>query len=136
MNTTTKLPAERPVEEANKPALTIVPNEEPTTKKKRTRKPNAPKPRTVEELATASCKSMSDKEKDILINDMREKLTVAENKIYELKLNCDAAYKRARSVEEDFKSMETYYKERLAYITMNTKMFYQSVCLATKGDVK
>ena len=126
--------ADKPVEEANKPALTLVPAEE--KKAKKTKAPRAPRARAVEELLKAPKKSMSDKEKDILLEYYEEQIVLADNKIEAFKQNCDAAYSRARKVEENFNSMESYYKERLAFIHNNAKNFYQSICLATKGDVK
>lgn len=137
MNTEVKnlMPAEKPVEEAKKPALTIVPKEnenEPSTK----RKPRAPKARPVEDLTEASTKGMTDKEKDLLIDHLREQIVLANNKIEQFKQSTNSAFERARKVEDNFEAMENYYKERLAYLTNSAKIFYQSVCLATKGDVK
>lgn len=116
--------------EAEKPKLEIV--KEP----KKERKPRAPKARAVEELVNVPLKNMTDKEKDLIIEKQKEELTIANNKINELKQNIEAAYKRARSIEDDYKAMEAYYKERMAFIANNTRTFYQSICLATKGDVK
>ena len=122
-----------------KPALALVPNDnEPvdTPKRKTERKPRAPKSRPIEELVEAPTKSLTEKEAVALIDYLKEQVILADNKIDALKQNIEAAYSRVRKTEDEFKSMETYYKERLAYVLNNTKSFYQSVCLATKGDVK
>lgn len=137
MNTevTNMMPA---TEEVKTPALTLVPKEEmdePKSKKKSV-KTRAPKARPVEELVEAPTKNMTDKEKDNLIEYFKEQIIIADNKIEQYKQNSEAAFKRARNVEDEFKAMEAYYKDRLAYLTNSTRIFYQSVCLATKGDVK
>ena len=134
METVNLMPAEKPAMEVEPkaPALELVKEEKNAPGKK----PRAPKARPVEELVEASYKSLTEKEKELLIEFYKEQLTIADNKIEQFKQNADAAFKRARNVEENFNSMEAYYKERLAYLTNSTKIFYQSVCLATKGDVK
>lgn len=135
MNTevTNLMPAERPVEETAKPALTIVPKENENEPKKKTR---APKARPIEELVDAPTKGMTEKEAILLIDHLREQLVMADNKIEQYKQSTNSAFERARKIENDFNAMENYYKERLAYLTNSAKIFCQSVCLATKGDVK
>lgn len=100
------------------------------------KKPKTRKARKAEELVDASLKSMSDKEKDILINYFKEELTKAGNQIEEFKHNAESAYEKVRMTENQMHSMETFINERLQYIDEAAKAFYKSICLATKGDVK
>ena len=126
----------REMTEAEKPKLEIVKEQKDENRPKKERKPRAPKARPIEELVEAPTKSLTEKEAVALIEYLKEQVILADNKIDALKQNIEAAYSRVRKTEDEFKSMETYYKERLAYVLNNTKSFYQSVCLATKGDVK
>lgn len=127
-----------------KPALTVVkdvPKEEsvdPAKAKVADKKiaKKAPKARPVEELVNVPPKNMTDKEKDKFITFLQEQLTVAENKIAQFKQNSEAAFTQMRQMEDNFDAMEAYYRDRMAFIQNNAKNFYQSICLATKGDVK
>lgn len=109
----------------------------PTPRKpKKARAPKAPKARPVDELVDANVKQMTEKEKDALITHLKEQLTIATNKIEQLRLNIESAYTQVRNMEDSFNAMETYYMGRMDYIKETSKAFYQSICLATKGDVK
>lgn len=110
----------------------FTPDENPQPKK-RTR---APKARSIDELVEVPVKNMTDKEKTIYIEHLQEELLLANNKIEHFKNSNESALKQTRYIEENFESMEAFYKERMAFIQNNAKNFYQSICLATKGDVK
>ena len=102
----------------------------PPTKQKRV------KPRKIEELIEASTRSMSDKEKDLLIKYLKEEFTLSQNQITQLQNNIEQAYKKAGYTEDNAQKMENYFTERLGYISDAAKTFYRSIMLATKGDVK
>ena len=132
----TEMPV-REMTEAEKTAhLEIVKESKDIATPKKPKKTKAPKARPVEELVDANVKQMTEKEKDALILFLKEQLTIATNKIEQYKLNAESAFASTRNIEDSFNAMEDYYMNRMNYIRETAKSFYQSVCLATKGDVK
>ena len=101
---------------------------------KKTRKPRV-KVRPTEELIEVPVKKLSDKEKDNLIEFLREQAIELTNKINAYKETTEASFRQTRKMEEDFKAMESYYKKQLNYIAVQLAAFQTAVEQATKGGV-
>lgn len=112
--------------------LIPVPEEKPVTEKKTTRKR---KSRDNQELIEAPIKSMTDKEKENLINHLKEELVLKENKIDAFRTNCEKAYEKLRMMENDYNAMESYFKDRMRYIEEQTNAFCKAVNLSITGGV-
>lgn len=108
---------------------TIKPVEE-----KKTRAPRQ-KIRSLEELIEATTKSMTDKEKDVLIGHLKELVNANKNKIESLKINAESAYEQARKLDEQYKSMEKFYLQKLQYVDEQTMAFVKAIQLATRGGI-
>ncbi len=139
METTSKLITEEveSIDRHNEEITTSKPVKEPTKEPvKETTKQKRVKPRKIEELMEASTRTMSDKEKDILIKYLKEEFTLSKNQITQLQNNIEQAYKKVNYTEDSAQKMESYFTERLGYISDAAKTFYRSILLATKGDIK
>lgn len=119
--------AETPVDEKPKRKRTRTKKEE-TTSKKRSRE--------LSELTSAPTKTMTDKEKDKLIEHYRDEIATHNIKVASLKQNCESAYAKLRLCEEDYVSMEKYYKERLGFIDQQVTAFGNAVKLSIIGGIK
>lgn len=93
----------------------------------------APRARKVEELINEATKKMTDKEKDILIKFLKEDSTKMKNQINELKHNIESAYRKVNNIEEQYKAMETFYKNNLEYIDGQVIAFTNAVRKSTVG---
>lgn len=111
------------------------PKKEPA--KKETVKKTAPRKKTreIEELIMAAVKGMSDKEKETLILYLKAELNKNENKITALENNCKMAFEKLRLAEEEYASMERYYKERLGFIDQQVTAFGNAVKLSIVGGL-
>ena len=101
---------------------------------KKARKPRA-KVRPVEETIELSVKKLSDKEKDNLIEHLKEELTLKDNQLKAYKDTIDASFRQTRETEENYKAMESYFKKQLNYIAVQLTAFQTAVEQATKGGV-
>lgn len=93
---------------------------------KKTRKPREKVRPTVECLALPLSK-LTDKEKDNLIKELKEAVTVATNKEQHYKANAESAFEQTRQMEEQFKAMEKYYKDQLKYVSNQLNAFNAAV---------
>lgn len=109
--------------------------EKKSEKVEATAKPKKRKARDNAELIEASIKSMTDKEKENLINYLKEDVLGLENKLKALKSNCEAAYEKLRMMENDYNAMEAYYKERMSYIDEQASAFYKAIRLSIVGGI-
>ena len=114
---------------ATKETNTVKPVEE-----KKARKPRQ-KVRSLEELIEATTKSMTDKEKDAIIKHLKELVNANEGKITALKNNAEAAYEQARKLQEQYESMEKFYRQNLQYVDEQTMAFAKAIQLATRGGI-
>lgn len=96
-------------------------------------KPKKPRARKAEELILAATKGMTDKEKAILIDYLKNELAMSKTKIDLLKANADAAYAKIRQAEADYEAMENYYKAQLGFVDTQVRAFAQAVTKATVG---
>lgn len=106
-------------------------NEEP----KKTRKPRE-KVRPVEECYDLPLSKLTPKEKDNLIKELKESLTLTTNKVDAYKANAEAAFNQTRQIEEQYKAMEKYYRDQLKYIDMQVQAFHTAVNQAIKGGAE
>jgi hypothetical protein len=110
---------------------------------KKTRKPRATtkasdsvkKNRDVEELVNIAPKNMTEKEKEKLINHYNSEMQLKDGKILALQNNCEQAYAKLRRVEEDYASMERFYRERLAFVDQQLTAFNNAVKLSIGGGL-
>lgn len=106
-------------------------NDEP----KKTRKPRE-KVRPVDECFDLPLSKLTPKEKDNLIKELKEALTLATNQVDAYKQNAESAFNQTRQMEEQYKAMEKYFKDQLKYIDMQVKAFHTAVNQAIKGGVE
>lgn len=106
-------------------------NDEP----KKTRKPRE-KVRPVDECYDLPLSKLTPKEKDNLIKELKEALTLATNQVDAYKQNAESAFAQTRQMEEQYKAMEKYFKDQLKYIDMQVNAFHTAVNQAIKGGVE
>ena len=116
-------------------ATSITDTEKKPEKTETTPKTRKRKARDNAELVEATIKSMTDKEKENLINYLKSEITGLENKCEALQNNCEAAYEKLRMIENDYGSMEAYYKERMSYIDEQASAFYKAIRLSIVGGI-
>ncbi|MBP5596751.1 MAG: hypothetical protein J6Y02_15295 [Pseudobutyrivibrio sp.] len=102
---------------------------------KKTRKPRE-KVRSVEECFDLPVSKLSDKEKNNLINSLKESLTLAVNQAEAYKQNAASAYEQTRQQEEQYKAMEKYYRDKLKYVDIQLAAFHTAINQAIKGGVE
>lgn len=100
-----------------------------------TRKPRA-KTRNTEELLEATIKSMSEKEKNLLINHLRSEINKKDAQIDLLQNSTESAFAQTRQTEQQYEAMENYYRDRLGYIDNQVKAFTDAIRLAIIGGTK
>ena len=93
------------------------------------------KARPYGELIQAAVKGMTDKEKEILIQALKDEITGDKMQIESLKNNCEKAYAQARELEDQYKAMEAHYRVKLQYIDEQTSAFLKAVRLSTRGGL-
>lgn len=115
------------------PVMDATTEEIKTTAKKKT----APKKksREITELVELAVKNMTDKEKENLINYLKDEGYAKDGKITALKNNCEMAYEKLRRCEEEYNAMERYYKDRLNFIDQQVLAFSNAVKLSIVGGV-
>lgn len=109
-----------------KPETTTEKVSEKTVKETKPRKPREKVRPTVECLALPLSK-LTDKEKDNLIKELKEAVSVATNKEQHYKANAESAFEQTRQMEEQFKAMEKYYKDQLKYVSNQLSAFNAAV---------
>ena len=119
------------------PAVEETPEVTPVKKqrKPRTTKPKTTKPRDLEELKYAEIKTMTDKEKEILIHAQADELGALRAQNEALRNNCEMAYEKCRLYEDDFKKMDTFYRDKLNFVTEQMNAFHRTIRLATTGGM-
>lgn len=93
---------------------------------KKQRKPRE-KVRPTIECLNLPLSKLSDKEKDNLIKELKEAVTIETNKKEHYKVNAESAFEQTRQMEEQFKAMEKYYKEQLKYVSNQLNAFNAAV---------
>ena len=101
---------------------------------KKVRKPRE-KVRSAEECLELPVTKLTDKEKNNLIKELKEACTQALNQAEAYKVNATSAYERARQAEEEYKSMEQFYREKLKYVDAQLNAFHAAINQAVKGGI-
>ena len=115
------------VEVTDAPQLEEVPVKKP-------RKPRE-KIRAIEDIIDLPVKKLSEKEKDALIEHLKEANMTNEAQAQLYKQNARSAYEKINQTNDEFKAMEQYYKKQLNYIAVQLAAFQSAVEQATKGGV-
>lgn len=105
------------------------------TKKTSTKKTVRHKTRKAEILIKEAVKGMTDKEKEILINFLKNEVASRETQIEALKHNAEAAYEQARQIEDQYKAMENHYRIQLQYLDEQARAFLKAVQMSTRGGI-
>ena len=101
---------------------------------KKTRKPRE-KVRPVEECYDLPISKLTNKEKDNLIKELKEALTQAVNQTDAFKQNAQSAFEQTRRIEDQYKEMEKYYREKLKYVDSQVSAFHAAINEAIKGGI-
>ena len=125
-----KKETEKPKEETKKETKKV---KEETKKVKKEVKRR--KTRPYGELIQAAVKGMTDKEKEVLIDALKDEITAGKLKIESLQNNCEHAYAQARELEKQYKAMEDHYRMKLQYIDEQTSAFLKAIRLSTRGGL-
>ena len=99
---------------------------------KKTRKPRE-KVRSVDECFELPVTKLTDKEKNNLINELKEALNQAVNQADAYKQNAQAAYEKVRNTEDQYKEMEKFYRNKLKYVDAQTTAFKAAIDEALRG---
>ena len=99
------------------------------------RKPRE-KMRPYEELMSLSEKKLTDAEKNFLIKKLKEEVNLKTNQCNACHEVIDSSFNKSRQLEEDYKSMEVFYQEKLKYINNQLNSFHAALNMAIKGGVQ
>lgn len=125
--------------ETNVETIEVVETPEETVeaveKPKKTRKPRQ-KTRTVEELINAKVSGMSDKEKAILIDHLKDENESNLCKIQMLEHNIVSTREQAQEIDRQIEQMEAFYREKLHYVNLQTKAFSDAINAVILGGAK
>ena len=113
-------------------AVEVVETPETAEAPKKTRKPRE-KVRSSEECIALPVSKLTEKEKENLIKDLKEAVTVATNKAEAYKANAESAFEQTREMEKHYEAMEKYYRDILKYVDMQVTAFHTAVNQAIKG---
>lgn len=108
---------------------------EKTETKKTVKKTTRKKSRPVNELIEAATKNMTDKEKEHLIDFLKNEIVGKNTKIEALRINSEKAYEQARELEKQYTAMEEHYRQKLQYIDEQSRAFLKAVTLSTRGGL-
>lgn len=117
--------------EVKKEATTEV-KEAPVMKQRKPRE----KMRSYEELISLSEKKLTDAEKNFLIKKLKEEVNLKTNQYNACHEVIDSSFNQNRQLEEDYKSMEAFYQEKLKYINNQLNSFHAALNMAIKGGVQ
>jgi len=102
---------------------------------KKQRKPRE-KMRQFEELMALPEKKLTDAEKNFLIKKLKEEVNLKTNQYNACHEVIDSSFNQNRQLEEDYKSMEAFYQEKLKYINNQLNSFHAALNMAIKGGVQ
>lgn len=119
-------------------AEVIVPEETTVTvieEPKKKRKPRQ-KTRPVEELFEAKISGMSDKEKTILIDTLKEMCNEAASKLEMLEQNIISTREQQQNLKREYDQMEAFYRKKLQYVKVQLKAFSEAIDASILGGEK
>lgn len=102
---------------------------------KKQRKPRE-KMRPYDELMSLSEKKLTDVEKNFLIKKLKEEVNLKTNQYDACQNVIDSSFNQTRQLEEDYKSMEAFYQEKLKYINSQLNSFHAALNMAIKGGAQ
>ena len=115
-----------------KKEITAEVKEAPVMKQRKPRE----KMRSYEELISLSEKKLTDAEKNFLIKKLKEEVNLKTNQYNACHEVIDSSFNQNRQLEEDYKSMEAFYQEKLKYINNQLNSFHAALNMAIKGGVQ
>ena len=101
-----------------------------------TKKTRVPKARKIEEVITLATKDMTDKEKENLINHLKEEINLRENQIGALKENIESTRKQLQESQKMLNECELFYRSKLQYVDQQTNAFVAAVRASIVGGIK
>ena len=101
-----------------------------------TKKTRVPKARKIEEVITLATKDMTDKEKENLINYLKEEINLKENQIGALKENIESTRKQLQEAQKMIDECELFYRSKLQYVDQQTNAFVAAVRASIVGGIK
>ena len=101
-----------------------------------TKKTRVPKARKIEEVITLATKDMTDKEKENLINYLKEEINLRENQIGALKENIESTRKQLQESQKMLDECELFYRSKLQYVDQQTNAFVAAVRASIVGGIK
>lgn len=102
---------------------------------KKKRKPRQ-KTRPVEELFEAKVSGMSDKEKVILIDTLKEMCNEAASKLEMLEQNIISTREQQQNLKREYDQMEAFYRKKLQYVKVQLKAFSEAIDASILGGEK
>lgn len=102
---------------------------------KKERKPRE-KVRDIEEIRDLPLKKLSDKEKELLINTLKEENMLYSKQAAEYKHVAESAFEQQRQFENRYDAMEKFYRGKLAYVDMQLNAFHTAINEAIKGGIE
>ena len=106
-----------------------------TAEVKKTRKPRE-KVRPVEETFNLPVKKLTDKEKEQLINFLKEQVNLFSNQQEAYKQNAESAFEKARKLEEQMDAVERFYRGKLKFVDTQVTAFHAAINEAIKGGIE
>lgn len=120
--------------EENVQVIVPIVEDQPKEEPKKTRKPRAPKARTFEELKDVAVSKMTDKEKEVMINGLKEKLTAAETKAIGNKKLAESSLEKVRLIEQQMEALRSAINKDLGYVRTLTSTFAESMFRTLGGN--
>ena len=96
------------------------------------------KPRTttrpIAETVGLPVNKLTDKEKENLIEYLKQGWKMAEDRANGYKINAERAYAQSRELNEALAKVQIEANQKLTYVNQAVSVFAQSILLATRGD--
>ena len=101
-----------------------------------TKKTRTPKARKIEEIITLATQDLTDKEKENLINHLKEETNLRDNQIRALKENIESTRKQLQEAQKMIDECELFYRSKLQYVDQQTNAFVAAVRASIVGGIK
>ena len=101
-----------------------------------TKKTRVPKARKIEEIITLATKDLTDKEKENLINHLKEETNLRDNQIRALKENIESTRKQLQESQRLLDECELFYRNKLQYVDQQSNAFLAAIRASIVGGIK
>lgn len=101
-----------------------------------TKKTRTPKARKIEEIITLATKDLTDKEKENLINHLKEEINLRDNQIRALKENIESTRKQLQESQRLLDECELFYRNKLQYVDQQSNAFLAAIRASIVGGIK